>query len=52
MTSVPADQAAGFKRCCMNTGRYDGSRRNYFFQAEAMSEVGSIRSRPVNPTDP
>jgi hypothetical protein len=22
---------SGFKKCCMKSGRYDGSRRNYFF---------------------
>jgi hypothetical protein len=50
-TSAPAAQPVGFKRCCLKTGRYDGSRRNHFFQAEAMSEVGSVRSRsPPQPT--
>jgi hypothetical protein len=51
MTSVPADQAAGFKRCCMNTGRYDGSRRNYFFQAEAGRLHPEPTSQPNRPVD-
>jgi hypothetical protein len=25
-----ADRAAGFKRCCMSTGRFDGSEREYY----------------------
>lgn len=31
MTFVRVDQAAAFKKCCMRSGDYDGSRRNYFF---------------------
>ncbi|HXU15690.1 MAG TPA: hypothetical protein VN708_11240 [Terriglobales bacterium] len=31
MTSVLAAQAAAFKKFCMRSGNYDGSRRNYFF---------------------
>lgn len=27
----PAAPAAGFKRCCLRTGKYDGGNRNYFF---------------------
>ena len=46
-TSAPADQAAGFKRCCLNGGRYDGSRRNHFFQAEAMS-CGRLHPEPTS----
>jgi len=29
-TSVPAAPAAGFKRCCMQTGEYDGAERDYY----------------------
>jgi hypothetical protein len=29
--SVRADPAGAFKRCCLRSGRYDGSERNYFF---------------------
>ena len=36
----------------MNDGRYDGSRRNYFFQAEEMSGIGSYRSRSAFSTTP
>src|ERR1035441_6603104 len=28
---VRAAQGVAFKRCCLNSGRYDGSNRNYFF---------------------
>src|SRR5215469_13466971 len=31
MTSVLVVQAAAFKKCCMQSGDYDGSRRSYFF---------------------
>jgi len=30
-TSVLVAQAAAFKRCCLNSGRYDGSRRDDYF---------------------
>ena len=30
-TYVPAALDGGFKKCCMKSGAYDGSRRNYFF---------------------
>jgi hypothetical protein len=30
-TYVPAALDGGFKKCCMKSGVYDGSRRNYFF---------------------
>src|SRR5690242_3702197 len=30
-TCVPAGRDAGFKRCCLRTGNYDGGKRNYFF---------------------
>jgi len=29
--SVRAVLGSGFKKCCMLSGHYDGSRRNYFF---------------------
>jgi hypothetical protein len=31
-TYVRAAPDSGFKKCCMKSGGYDGSRRNYFFQ--------------------
>jgi hypothetical protein len=31
MTLARAVQDGAFKKCCMRTGSYDGSRRNYFF---------------------
>jgi hypothetical protein len=31
MTFVRAVLDGAFKKCCMRSGRYDGSRRNYFF---------------------
>jgi len=30
-TYVRAVLDSGFKKCCMRSGSYDGSRRNYFF---------------------
>jgi hypothetical protein len=35
---------AGFKRCCLASERYDGSLRNHFFQAEALSAAGIVPS--------
>ncbi len=32
MTSVRVVPAAGFKNCCLRSGRYDGSGRNYYFR--------------------
>ena len=32
MTRAHAGPIAGFKHCCMLTGEYDGSDRDYFFQ--------------------
>jgi hypothetical protein len=31
MTCAHAGQGAGFKRCCLNSGRYDGVERAYYF---------------------
>jgi len=31
-TAVRADRGAGFKKCCMRSGRFDGSERNYYFR--------------------
>jgi hypothetical protein len=36
-------QGAAFKRCCLKSGRYDGSKRNYFFQR-------LITGPPTSPT--
>jgi hypothetical protein len=30
-TSARADQDAGFKRCCLQSGRYDGAERAHYF---------------------
>src|SRR6266496_307396 len=30
-TSARAVQGAAFKNCCLQSGRYDGARRNHFF---------------------
>jgi hypothetical protein len=30
-TCVRVALDAGFKRCCLRTGKYDGGNRNYFF---------------------
>jgi len=30
MTSVPADRDAGFKKCCMQSGNFDGVERDYY----------------------
>jgi hypothetical protein len=32
MTRARADLAVDFKRCCMLSGEFDGSDRDYFFQ--------------------
>ena len=32
-----AAQGFGFKRCCMGSGRYDGTLRNHFFQAQRLT---------------
>ena len=32
MTYVLAALADAFKRCCLSSGRYDGSIRNYYFR--------------------
>src|SRR5467141_2297269 len=31
MTCVRVARGAGFKRCCLRAGKYDGSNRDYFF---------------------
>jgi hypothetical protein len=36
-TRVLAVQGSGFKRCCMKSGRYDGTRRNHYFQAKSLT---------------
>jgi hypothetical protein len=45
MICAHAAPDAGFKRCCLASGRYDGSLRNHFFQAEA------LRTASVDPSD-
>jgi hypothetical protein len=32
MTCVHVVPDAGFKACCMKSGAYDGTNRNYYFQ--------------------
>jgi hypothetical protein len=34
-TCVRVDRGGGFKRCCLQTGRYDGVNRDYFFPGVA-----------------
>jgi hypothetical protein len=41
MTCARAAPGAGFKRCCLAGGRYDGSPRNHFFQGEEMKAGSS-----------
>ena len=33
----PCVPACGFKRCCMQSGRYDGARRNHYFQGQRLT---------------
>ena len=35
MTPAHAGPGAGFKHCCMLTGEFDGSDRDYFYAYEA-----------------
>lgn len=44
---VHVDPAAAFKRCCLRSGKFDGSRRNYFFQR--LRPVSFIRSPSREP---
>jgi hypothetical protein len=43
-----ATQDAGFKRCCMLTGRYDGIERDYFFSRLTTGLAGNAGA--VSPT--
>jgi len=48
---APAAQGAGFKRCCLKRGAYDGALRAYYFQRVRTGEVktplaGSRIARP------
>jgi hypothetical protein len=44
--SVRAVPENGFKKCCMKSGRYDGSGRNYFFpRIEALTRHGAKSPR-------
>ena len=47
--SVRAVLGSGFKKCCMLSGHYDGSRRNYFFPRIETVNLGhgAISCRPV-----
>jgi len=53
MTCVPADLAVDFKRCCMLSGEFDGSDRDYFFQVDgdttSMDEAIGIRPKGKPP---
>ncbi len=55
MTRARAAPDADFKRCCMLSGEFDGSDRDYFFQVarfrSARREFLGVRSRnaPVLP---
>ena len=43
MIFAHAARDAGFKRCCLRVGRYDGAERAYYFQTEAVSGRGALR---------
>jgi hypothetical protein len=43
---VRVDQDDAFKKCCMTSGTYDGSRRNYFFQR--IARKGATHGRAFN----
>jgi hypothetical protein len=36
-TCVRVALDSGFKRCCMRSARYDGTRRNHYFQAQELT---------------
>jgi len=37
-----ADPAAGFKNCCMSSGKFDGSRRQHFFPRVKSYQTGQL----------
>jgi hypothetical protein len=42
MTSARADPGVDFKRCCMLSGEFDGSDRDYFFQVgDSLPDTGA-----------
>ena len=48
-TCVRAAQDAGFKRCCLRTGKYDGGNRNYFFPGVALwSETDEGEAKEIS----
>ena len=49
-TSVRAVQDTAFKKCCMRSGSYDGSRRDYFFP-RIEQQLGARHSRPTRMGD-
>ena len=46
MTFVRAAQGAAFRKCCLRSGSYDGSRRNYFFP-RLEPQIGTGSADPV-----
>ncbi len=40
MTSAHAARERDFKRCCLRSGRYDGTNRNHYFQRVRLGAVG------------
>jgi len=48
-TPARADQGAGFKRCCLTSGRYDGALRNHFFQTEKLNTAIPVRASGMAP---
>ncbi len=43
MIRVRVAPVEDFKRCCMLSGEFDGSDRDYFFQVIALCHCGSAR---------
>jgi hypothetical protein len=45
MIRVRAVPGADFKRCCMLSGEFDGSDRDYFFQVVAQGRCTLVQTR-------
>ena len=45
MTCAHAVPGAGFKRCCLHTGKYDGGNRNYFFPESRFAVAGEAKRK-------
>jgi hypothetical protein len=44
-TCVRAARDGDFKNCCLRTGKYDDSNRDYFFQGVVLAACGAMKKR-------